>query len=165
VKPESLSDDPPRGALARTAGPGGLPPAQPDAAALTAFWRDLAIVPHLFLWPGRIAMAPLLASAETVREALGGAGDRTLDTAARRVAGVGIFRAADLTAYCRPRSSWRRLQDGGVVGPVKRPASPWSRSTSRPPMLLAHDPQGDPIPAVELPGGAAWVPWISSPAT
>lgn len=122
------------------------------------FLQDLSITPHLFLLPGRITMAPLLASAEEVREALSGRAIWTLDTAARRVTGQGIFRAADLTAYL-PARALSEIQEVGKVGAAQEAGITLEPLYRRPPMLFAHDPGELVVPSVEIADGERVVPW------
>ncbi|HVT61204.1 MAG TPA: hypothetical protein VHR45_22770 [Thermoanaerobaculia bacterium] len=121
------------------------------------FRRDLAVVPHVFLLPGRALMAPLEQPAEAVRLALRGEAVWTLDTAARLVTGRGILVSADLTGYLTERAFGRALADG-LIG------EPWAGGLSvtplfrRPLMLIAHLTD-EPPAAITLASGDRVVHW------
>ena len=72
------------------------------------FRRDLAIVPHLFLLPGRARMAALMQPPDAVRAALRGEAIWTLDTAARLLTGEG-FIASYLNEHSFERAVEQKL--------------------------------------------------------
>jgi hypothetical protein len=121
------------------------------------FRRDLRIIPHVFLLPGKASMAPLQQSLEEVRAALRGRAVWTLDTAARLVSGRGFLTSPDLTGY----SLEADLQDigaKGLVGPPQGTELSVDPIYRRPPMLITHVTEELP-PHVELPSGDRVVPW------
>lgn len=121
------------------------------------FQRDLAVIPNLFLLPGRARIAPLLVPAGQLQEELRGHAIWTLDTAARLVTGHGFLVAHDLTGYLDRETLERLLSDGRVGTPEEAGLSvdPLYR---RPPMLIAHTPERT-IPFAELASGDRVVPW------
>lgn len=120
------------------------------------FRRDLTIIPHLFLLPGKANMAPLVASEEEVRLALRGRIVWTLDTAARLVSGRGFLTSPDLTGYLAAEDL-RRAEDTGLIGELQSSGLSVDPLYRRPPMLIAH--LGEEVPFVELPSGDRVVPW------
>lgn len=120
------------------------------------FHRDLAIVPHIFLLPGRASMALLRESQETVRLALRGKAIWTLDTAARLVSGRGFLTSPDLTGYLS-EEDLRRAVDAGLVGEPQFSGLSVDPLYQRPPMLIVHACEEP--PHVELPSGDRVVPW------
>ena len=121
------------------------------------FRRDLAVVPHVFLLPGRARMAPLEQPAEAVRLALRGDAIWTLDTAARLLTGHGFLAAHDLTGYLTAESFERAVEIGLVGEPLAGGISvdPLYR---RQPMLIAHLVDDAP-PSTLLASGDRVVSW------
>jgi len=120
------------------------------------FRKDLAIIPHLFLLPGRARMAPLLEPEEAIRLALRGRAVWTLDTAARLVSGRGFLTAPDLTGYLQEADLvW--AMETGLAGEFQSSGLSVDPLYRRPPMLIAHI--GAEPPFVELPSGDRVVPW------
>jgi hypothetical protein len=120
------------------------------------FRRDLMIVPHLFLLPGKTSMALLLKPEEAVRLALRGRAVWTLDTASRLVSGRGFLTSPDLSGYLTA-DDLRWAQETGLVGEPQSSGLSVDPLYRRPPMLIAH--LGEEIPWVELPSGDRVVPW------
>lgn len=121
------------------------------------FHRDLSILPNLFLLRDRACMAPLLKSAEQIREDLKGRAIWTLDTAARLVTGHGFLVAHDLTGYL-DRETLESLIAEGRVGSPEQAGLSVDPLYVRPPMLIAHTPD-EPVPFIELASGDRVVPW------
>ena len=120
------------------------------------FYRDLNIVPHVFLLPGKASMAPLLKSEEAVRTALRGRSVWTLDTAARLVSGRGFITAHDLTGYLS-EEELRQAEDQGLIGRPQTAGLSVDPLYHRPPMMIAH--VGEEPPFIELASGDRVVPW------
>jgi hypothetical protein len=120
------------------------------------FRRDLRIIPHVFLLPGKVAMAPLQQSEEAVREALRGRAIWTLDTAARLVSGRGFLASPDLTGYL-PEVELGKVVAEEWVGAPQRTALSVDPLYRRPPMLIVYVTEETP-PHVELPSGDLVVP-------
>ena len=121
------------------------------------FRRDLAVVPHVFLLPGRARMAALIQLPDTVRAALRGEAIWTLDTAARLLTGEGFIASPDLTGYMTERSFERAVEQGLIGTPMAGGLS-IDPLYHRPPMLLAHLTD-DPPPSTTLPSGDRVVTW------
>lgn len=119
------------------------------------FRRDLTIIPHLFLLPGKTRMAPLREPAETVRLALRGQAVWTLDTASRLVSGRGFLTSPDLTGYVE-ETDLERVVKAGLVGEFQTSGLSVDPLYRRPPMLIAH--VGAEPPFIELPSGDRVVP-------
>lgn len=121
------------------------------------FRRDLAIVPHLFLLPGRARMAALQQPRDAVRAALRAEAIWTLDTAARLLTGLGLVTSPDLTGYMTERTFDRAVEQGLIGTPTAGGLSidPLYR---RPPMLIAHLTDDPPLSAT-LPSGDRVVTW------
>jgi hypothetical protein len=115
------------------------------------FRRDLDIVPHIFLLPGKASMAALQQPEETVRQALKGRAIWTLDTAARLVSGHGFLTSPDLTGYLS-RVDLESMVAEGLVGPPRQNELSVDPIYRRPPMLIVHEATEMP-PHVELPSG------------
>ena len=120
------------------------------------FRRDLSIIPHLFLLPGKTRMAPLREPEEAVRLALHGRAVWTLDTAARLVTGRGFLTSPDLTGYLEEADMERAVEEG-LVGEFQSSGLSVDPLYRRPPMLIAQT--GAEPPFVELPSGDRVVPW------
>jgi hypothetical protein len=121
------------------------------------FRRDLAVVPHLFLLPGRARMAPLMKPPEAVRAALRGEAIWTLDTAARLLTGEGFIASPDLTGYLS-EPAFERAVEQGLLGTPTAGGLTIDPLYHRPPMLLAHLAD-DPPPSTTLPSGDRVVTW------
>jgi hypothetical protein len=121
------------------------------------FHRDLAVVPHVFLLPGRARMAALMQPPEAVRTALRGEAIWTLDTAARLLTGEGFIASPDLTGYLNERS-FERAVEQGLIGTPMTGGLTIDPLYHRPPMLLAHLAD-DPPPSTTLPSGDRVVTW------
>jgi len=121
------------------------------------FRRDLAVVPHVFLLPGRARMAALMQPPEAVRTALRGEAIWTLDTAARLLTGEGFIASPDLTAYLND-SSFERAVEQKLIGTPMTGGLSIDPLYHRPPMLLAHLAD-DPPPFTTLPSGDRVVTW------
>ncbi|HXM70878.1 MAG TPA: hypothetical protein VN970_07075 [Thermoanaerobaculia bacterium] len=122
------------------------------------FRRDLAVVPHLFLLPGRARMAALMQPPEAVRAALRGEAIWTLDTAARLLTGEGFIVSPDLTGYLNDRSLERAVEQG-LIGTPMTGGLTIDPLYHRPPMLLAHLADDPPPPFTTLPSGDRVVTW------
>ena len=121
------------------------------------FRRDLAVVPHVFLLPGRARMAALIQLPDTVRAALRGEAIWTLDTAARLLTGEGFIASPDLTGYLN-ESAFERAVEQGLIGTPMIGGLSIDPLYHRPPMLLAHLTD-DPPPSTTLPSGDRVVTW------
>lgn len=121
------------------------------------FRRDLAVVPHVFLLPGRARMAALMQPPEAVRAALRGEAIWTLDTAARLLTGQGFIASPDLTGYLTEHAFDRAVEQGLIGTPTAGGLS-IDPLYHRPPMLLAHLAD-DPPPFTTLPSGDRVVTW------
>jgi len=82
------------------------------------FRRDLAVVPHVFLLPGRARMATLMQPRDAVCTALRGEATWTLDTAARLLIGEGFIASPDLTSYMTERAFERAVEQGLIGTPM-----------------------------------------------
>jgi hypothetical protein len=121
------------------------------------FRRDLKIVPHVFLLPGRARRAALLQPEETVREASRSRVVWTLDTAARLVTGHGFLASPDLTGYLMEKDLQAIVAEG-LIGPLQETDLSVDPLYRRPPMLITHAVRD--VPAfIELPSGDRVVPW------
>jgi hypothetical protein len=121
------------------------------------FRRDLAVVPHVFLVPGRARMATLMQPPDAVRAALRGEAIWTLDTAARLLTGEGFIASPDLTGYMTERTFGRAVEQGLIGTPMAGGLS-IDPLYHRPPMLIAHLAD-DPPPSTTLPSGDRVVTW------
>jgi len=121
------------------------------------FRRDLAVVPHLFLLPGRARMAALQQPRDAVRAALRSEAIWTLDTAARLLTGLGLVTSPDLTGYMTESSFDRAVEEGLIGTPIAGGLS-IDPLYHRPPMLIAHLAD-DPPPFTTLPSGDRVVTW------
>jgi hypothetical protein len=121
------------------------------------FRRDLALVPHVFLLPGRARMAALQQPREAVRLALRGEAIWTLDTAARLLTGQGLVVAPDLIGYLT-EDSFRRAVENGLIGTPLTGGLGIDPLYHRPPMLIAHLSDDSP-PSTTLPSGDRVVTW------
>jgi hypothetical protein len=121
------------------------------------FRRDLAVVPHLFLLPGRTRMAALQQPLDAVRTALRAEAIWTLDTAARLLTGLGLVTSPDLTGYMT-ESTLDRAVEQGLIGPPTAGGLSIDPLYHRPPMLIAHAAD-DPPPFTTLPSGDRVVTW------
>ncbi|HXO43718.1 MAG TPA: hypothetical protein VN999_19880 [Thermoanaerobaculia bacterium] len=121
------------------------------------FRRDLAIVPHVFLLPGRARMAALKQPTDAVRTALRGEAIWALDTAARLLTGEGFIASLDLTGYMTERAFERTVEQGFIGTPMIGGLS-IDPLYHRPPMLLVHLAD-DPPPSTTLPSGDRVVTW------
>jgi hypothetical protein len=121
------------------------------------FRRDLAVVPHLFLLPGRARMAPLMQPRDAVRTALRGEAIWTLDTAARLLTGEGFIASPDLTGYMT-EPAFERAVEQSLLGTPMSGGLSIDPLYHRPPMLLAHLAD-DPPPSTTLPSGDRVVTW------
>jgi hypothetical protein len=121
------------------------------------FRRDLAVVPHVFLLPGRARMAALMQPPDAVRAALRGEAIWTLDTAARLLTGEGFIASPDLTGYLND-CSFERAVEQKLIGIPMAGGLSIDPLYHRPPMLLAHLAD-DPPPSTTLPSGDRVVTW------
>ncbi len=121
------------------------------------FRRDLALVPHVFLLPGRVRMAALQQPRDAVRLRLRGKAVWTLDTAARLLTGAGFLVAPDLTGYLTEAAFEAAAREGLISPPVTGGISV-DPLYHRPPMLIAHLTD-DPLPSNTLPSGDRVVTW------
>jgi hypothetical protein len=115
------------------------------------FQRDLRIIPHVFLLPGRASMADLQQPQEKVQQALKGRVVWTLDTASRLVSGHGFLTSPDLTGYLSD-ANLQELVAEGLVGPFRQKELSVDPIYRRPPMLIVHQTEKMP-PHVELASG------------
>jgi len=121
------------------------------------FRRDLAVVPHVFLAPGRARMAALEQPADAGLLALRGEAIWTLDTAARLFTGSGLVVSPDLTGYLTEDSFQRAVENGLISAPIAGGLS-IDPLYHRPPMLIAHLTDVTP-PSTTLPSGDRVVTW------
>jgi hypothetical protein len=121
------------------------------------FRRDLAVVPHLFLLPGRARMAALERPPEAVRLALRGLAIWTLDTAARLLTGQGFVVSPDLTGYLT-EAAFEGAAKQGLIGTPLTGGLSIDPLYHRPPMLIAHLTD-DPPPSTTLQSGDRVVTW------
>jgi len=121
------------------------------------FRRDLEIVPHIFLRPGKAFRAALQQPEETVRQALRKRAVWTLDTASRLVSGKGFLTSPDLTGYLLA-ADLQAIAAEGLIGPLQASDLSVDPLYRRPPMLIAHTPSELP-PFIELPSGDRVVSW------
>ncbi len=121
------------------------------------FRRDLAVVPHVFLLPGRARMAALMQPPDAVRTALRGEAIWTLDTAARLLTDEGFVASPDLTGYLSEPAFERALEQGLIGTPTSGGLS-IDPLYHRPAMLLAHLADAPP-PYTTLPSGDRVVTW------
>jgi hypothetical protein len=121
------------------------------------FRRDLAVVPHLFLLPGRARMAALRQSVDAARTALRAEAIWTLDTAARLLTGLGLVTSPGLTGYMT-ESTFDRAVERGLVGTPTAGGLSIDPLYDRPPVLIANL-SDDPPPFTTLPSGERVVTW------
>lgn len=121
------------------------------------FRRDLEIVPHVFLLPGKAHRAALQQPEDALREALRSRAVWTLDTAARLVTGFGFLASPDLTGYLK-EEDLQTILAGGLIGPLQDTDLSVDPLYRRPPMLIAHTVKEIPD-FIELPSGDRVVPW------
>jgi hypothetical protein len=118
------------------------------------FKRDLHIVPHVFLLPGKASMAALQQPEDTVLQVLRRRAVWTLDTAARLVSGRGFLTSPDLTGYLS-QADLQEIVTQGLVGPPRRNELSVDPIYKRPPMLIVHEIEEMP-PHVELLPEIGW---------
>jgi hypothetical protein len=121
------------------------------------FRRDLTVVPHVFLLPGRTFMATLQQPAEPVLHALQDRAVWTLDTAARLASGRGFLTSPDLTGYLSD-DSLRWAIDQQLISAPQSSGLSVEPLFRRPPMLIVHLLNEMP-PFLELGSGDRVVPW------
>jgi hypothetical protein len=121
------------------------------------FRRDLEIVPHVFLRPGKARRAALQQPEETVLQALRARAVWTLDTASRLVSGHGFLASPDLTGYLL-EADLKAIIAEGLIGPLQESDLSVDPLYRRPPMLIAHGALEWP-PHVEFPSGDRVVTW------
>ena len=121
------------------------------------FHRDLAVVPHVFLLPGRARMAALQQPPEAVRLALRGEAVWTLDTAARLLTGQGFVASPDLAGYLT-EDSFQQAIEKGLIGTPLAGGLTIDPLYRRPPMLIAHLTDNPPT-SMTLPSGDRTVTW------
>lgn len=120
------------------------------------FRRDLAVIPRLFLDPGKIRIARLQQEPEQVIANLRGRVVWTLDTASRLVCGIGLLSARDLTGYFE-KEILETAAEEQWIEPVQSRSIELAPLFERPPCLVAHL-DGNPK-AWDLPSGDRVVAW------
>jgi hypothetical protein len=121
------------------------------------FFRDLSIIPRVFLLRGKARIAKLEHPREAVLEALRGRVVWTLDTAARLVGMKGFLTAADLTGYLTEETLRQAVEEGWIAMPQEAGLTV-EPLYQRPLSLIVHLVEALP-PSVLLPSGDRVVSW------
>ncbi len=120
------------------------------------FWRDVRVVPHVFLAREALRTAELRGAESDILDALVGEAVWTLDTATRLAGLRGFLPARDLTG-CLRESRLSLLVDAGRIGPPGAGAVSVDPLMARAPLLVVRV---DVTPTnVVLPTGHRIVSW------